>query len=329
MSETTQTIGATTTPRRSATAITVDNLLRRRLRVSDPRSARDIAEGLRRTFTLDSEAALRESSGLPIVRSAPISAAPVSPGPSGVEIEQAMGDVDRDLRALLANSQLKDIEAELDGWSQAIRAAMDDGLSGARLALDPRARDRAFGARRTLGDYARMARLIGTMTPSFSQPYRRLAQSLDEVGAMILVNAGEALATLGLGSGRALLPAPASELTARRDTVLAALRALTGATENAFGQDTWSFGLFGLRESLLRLEAAGHSDLRALLDQNTLAQMMDDLVLLWSVRDWRRRPSDAPPARCRVAARPAGRDPRLLLGLQLLRLRSPLPGSAR
>ncbi|HEY7639095.1 MAG TPA: hypothetical protein VH814_05170 [Steroidobacteraceae bacterium] len=278
MSETTQTTTAQSTQRRSATAITVDNLLRRRLRVSNPRSARDIADGLRRTFTADSAAERREVAGQSIADVAPANLLPASPGPTGVELEQAQGDVDRDLRALIENNQLKDIEAELDGWSQAIRASIDDGLSAARLALDPRARDRAFGARRTLADYARMARLIGTMTPTLSQPYRRLAQSLDEIGAMMLVTAGEALAALGLGSGRALLPAPASELTARRDAVLAALRTLTGATENSFAQDTWSFGLFGLRESLQRLEAAGHSDLRALLDQNTLAQMMDDLV---------------------------------------------------
>ncbi|MET0534874.1 MAG: hypothetical protein ABW171_11670, partial [Steroidobacter sp.] len=277
-SQTTPTVSTQLNQRRSSTAITVDNLLRRRLRVSDPHSARDIADGLRRAYVQDTQAEQRETSGLPTVLTLPMGEISNAVGPSSVEVAQATGDVDRDLRALIENSQLKDIEAELDGWSQAIRASIEDGLAAAKLALDPRARDRAFSARRTLGDYSRMARLIGTMTPSFSQHYRRLAQSLDEVSAMILVNAGESLATLGLGSGRALLPAPASELSARRDAVLAGLRALTGATENSFSQDGWSFGLFGLRESLRRLEAAGHSDLRALLDQNTLTHMMDDLI---------------------------------------------------
>lgn len=277
-SQTTPTVGAAPDQRRSATAITVDNLLRRRLRVSDPHNARDVADGLRRTYVQDSHAEQRETTGLPVVPMLPVAEMPTVTGPSSVEVTQATNDVDRDLRALIENSQLKDIEAELDGWSQAIRAYIADGLASAKLALDPRARDRALSARRTLGDYARMARLIGTMTPSFSQPYRRLAQSLDEVSALILVSAGESLASLGLGSGRALLPAPASELSARRDAVLAALRALTGATDNSFTQDGWSFGLFGLRESLRRLEAAGHSDLRAMLDQNTLQHMMDDLI---------------------------------------------------
>ncbi len=277
-SQTTPTVSAQLNQRRSATAITVDNLLRRRLRVSDPHSARDIADGLRRTFVTDSQAERRETTGLPTLPMLPMGETPAAAGPLSVEVTQAHGDVDRDLRALIENSQLKDIEAELDGWSQAIRAYVEDGLSSAKLALDPRARDRALSARRTLGDYARMARLIGTMTPSFSLPYRRLAQSLDEISALILVTAGESLASLGLGSGRALLPAPASELSARRDAVLAALRALTGATDNSFTQDGWSFGLFGLRESLRRLEAAGHSDLRAMLDQHTLQHMMDDLI---------------------------------------------------
>jgi hypothetical protein len=115
---------AQATQRRSATAITVDNLLRRRLRVSNPRSARDIADGLRRTFSADNAAELREVSGLPIVPGAPQTALPVAAGPSGAEVEQARTDVDRDMRFLVENSQLKDIEADLDGWSQAIRATI-------------------------------------------------------------------------------------------------------------------------------------------------------------------------------------------------------------
>jgi hypothetical protein len=111
-----------------------------------------------------------------------------------------------------------------------------------------------------------MARMVGAMTPTLSPNYRRLAQSLDVVASLILVTAGEALASLGMGGGRALLPAPASELTARRDAVLAALRNLTGATENALDQTTWPYGLHGLREVLRRLETSGHADLRALLE---------------------------------------------------------------
>ena len=57
---------------------------------------------------------------------------------------------------MINDHRLKDIETELQGWGQAIRGIIADGTSAARLALDPRARDRMFGARRQLGDYARL-----------------------------------------------------------------------------------------------------------------------------------------------------------------------------
>src|SRR6202023_679676 len=114
---------------------------------------------------------------------------------------------------------LKDIETELQGWGQAIRGIIADGTAAARLALDPRARDRVFAARRQLGDYARLARFVGALTPTLSPSYRSLAQSLDEGSALTMVLAGEALASAGLGSGRFLLSVPASELQARRDSV--------------------------------------------------------------------------------------------------------------
>jgi len=75
-----------------------------------------------------------------------------------------MDDVNRDLLALTENSQLKDVRAELGGWARAIRSAATDGLSAARFSLDPRQRDRAFAARRHLGDFARLARFVGALS---------------------------------------------------------------------------------------------------------------------------------------------------------------------
>lgn len=263
---------------RSPTAITVDNFIRRRLRISDPRNAREVADGLQRLFPADRQALEREASGLPLVRVPMVTAAPAAPSPSSSELEQATDDVERDLKSLITNSQLKDIDAELEGWGQAIRAIIADGTAAARFALDPRSRDRAFAARRQLGDYARMARLVGALTPNLSPLYRRLAQSLDEVAALILVLIGESLAAVGMNGGRFLLSAPASELQARRDAALAALRNLNGSIQDAYGPADWPYGLHGLRETLTRLEASGHADLRALLDENTLARLMDDLL---------------------------------------------------
>jgi hypothetical protein len=263
---------------RSPTAITVDNLIRRRLRISDPRNAREVADGLKRLFPADRQALEREASGLPLLRTPLVTAAPAAASPSSSELEQALDDVERDLKSLLTNSQLKDIDAELEGWGQAMRAIIADGTAAARFALDPRSRDRAFAARRQLGDYARMARLVGALTPNLSPLYRRLAQSLDEVAALILVLIGESLAQVGMNGGRFLLSAPASELQARRDAALAALRNLNGSVQDAYGPSDWPYGLHGLRETLARLEASGHADLRALLDENTLGRLMDDLL---------------------------------------------------
>jgi hypothetical protein len=111
-----------------------------------------------------------------------------------------------------------------------------------------------------------------------SLPYRKLAKSLDEVSNLLLVLAGEALAGAGLGGGRFLLSVPSSELQTRRDSVLSALRSLQGNTAIPQGQGQWPWGLHGVREMLLLLENSGHLDLRALLDESTLGDLMDRLI---------------------------------------------------
>jgi hypothetical protein len=197
---------------------------------------------------------------------------------TSAELRQAIDNVERDLQALTTDHRLKDITAELQGWGQAIRTIISDGAAAARISLDPRARDRLFGARRSLGDYARLARLIGALTQTLNQSYRRLAQSLDEVASLLLVLAGEALAASGMAGGRFLLSVPASELQSRRDAILMALRAMLGSSEQAYGNDQWPWGLSGLREVLRIIERSGHLDLRALLDENVLGGHLDELI---------------------------------------------------
>lgn len=263
---------------RSAIAVTVDNILRRRLRISDPRSSAEVADALRRVYVADNLALEREASGLPFAGTLARPPRTVDTAPSGSELDQATDDVARDLDALVKNSQLKDIEPELQGWWQAIRGLIAEGTAAARVALDPRSRDRAFAARRQLGDYARLARFVGALTCGHQQAYRRLAQSLDEVSALILVLAGESLARIGFGGGRFLLQAPASELQARRDAVTLALRNLNGTTQEAYGSKDWPYGLRGLREVLRLLDDSGHADLRVLFEENSIAKLMDDLL---------------------------------------------------
>ena len=269
-----------TARQRTPAAVKADSLIRQRLRIGDPNDPKAVAEGLSRFFPTEARAQILESEGLPLLPARLTGGAPrvAESQATGAELGQAIADVDRDLAALTSDHRLKDISAELDGWGQAVRHIISDGSAAARLALDPRSRDRLFGARRQLGDYARLARLIGAMTQTMSQPYRRLAQSLDEVAGLLLVLAGEALAGAGLGGGRFLLSVPASELQARRDSVLLALRTLSGTTDQAYGNDQWPWGLHGLREMLRRIETSGHLDLRALLDESALGRIMDELI---------------------------------------------------
>ncbi|MDJ1156817.1 hypothetical protein QNA08_00975 [Chelatococcus sp. SYSU_G07232] len=265
---------------RTPVAVRADNLIRQRLRIGDPRNPQEVAEGLKRLFTQDARKLAAEAEGLPVVPARFVGEAARSPESqaTGAELKQAIDDVERDLGALTADHRLKDISAELQGWGQAIRSIISDGTAAARLALDPRARDRLFAARRQLGDYARLARMVGALTQTMNLPYRRLAQSLDEVAGLVLVLAGESLAGAGLGGGRFLLSVPASELQARRDSVLLALRTLAGTTEQAYGNDQWPWGLHGLREMLRVIEASGHLDLRALLEEQVLGRLMDELI---------------------------------------------------
>jgi hypothetical protein len=264
---------------RTPAAIRADNLIRQRLRIGDPSNPAEVAEGLKRLFPRDASLLESEAGGFAVVPyRASAAPRPVESAATGAELRQAIDDIERDLLALTTDHRLKGISAELQGWGQAIRSIVADGSAAARLALDPRARDRLFGARRQLCDYARLARLIGTLTQTMSQSYRRLAQSLDEVAGLLLVLAGETLAGAGLGGGRFLLSVPASELQARRDAVLLALRTLSGTTEQAYGNDQWPWGLHGFREMLRQIEASGHLDLRALLEEPVLGRLMDELI---------------------------------------------------
>ena len=267
-------------PDRTPQAMALDNLIRRKLRVSDPSNAAEVAAALREHYTADNEALIREAAGLPFLAmtTAPV-AAPRPVTASNLEMEQAMSDVERDLAELTTSSLLKDVQPELRGWAQAIRKTVVEGAAAARFALDPRQRDRAFGSRRLLGDYARLARFVGALTSAVNPQYRRLAQSLDEVAAVILVLMGDALANIGFGGvGRFLLQVPASELQERRDAVIFALRNLIGSTQSAYGPNDWPRGLVAYQQLRQRLEESGHLDLVSLFQENNLAAVMDDLI---------------------------------------------------
>jgi hypothetical protein len=264
----------------NASRMALDNLLRTQLKVSDPNDSKQIAQALLARYkdTPRAVAITREAEGVPFLLS-PASTAPLPQAAtsSQAELQQAMDDVDRDLHELTNNAILKDITTELQGWGTAIRSAIQEGVNAARMALDTRQRDKAFGIRRTLGDYARMARLVGTLTPSMTVQYRKLAQSLDEVASVLLVMMGEALANLGF-SGRMILQVPYSDLQQRRDAVIYSLRSFVGSTQVAYGQDDWPRGLNDYTNLLDYLDRQGQGDLRALLSEHELSRIMDLLI---------------------------------------------------
>ncbi len=265
----------------STQRLALDNLIRRELKVSDPSDPAQIAQALLSRYQQDPRALAisQEASGLPFLLSAPAQASPPQTATSSdAELQQAVADVERDLQELTTNAVLKDIKPELQGWATAVRSLIGEGSAAARFALDPRQRDKVFGIRRTLGDYARMSRLVGTLTPVLNINYRKFAQSLDEMAAVMLVMMGEAIANVGFNGGRYLLQAPYSELQVRRDAVIYALRNLVGATQEAYSPNDWPRGVDAYRSLFKALEVQGQGDLRALLVENELVRIMDMLL---------------------------------------------------
>lgn len=261
--------------------LVLDNLIRRELKVGDPSDPKQVAQALLERYKGDprAQAIYQESRGLPFLQAvAPVAAAAAQSAACGAEWNQAVDDVENDLRSLTGDAILKDVAPELRGWAQAIRTALTEGYSAAKFALDPRNRDKGFAMRRQLNDYARLARLVGAHTPSMIANFRKLAQSLDEAANLLLVIMGETLANVGFGGGRYLPQVAYSELQTRRDAAVYALRNLVGSTQMAYGPEDWPRGLDAYRQLTELLEAQGQNDLRSLLVETELARTMDELV---------------------------------------------------
>ena len=266
----------------SNTRLALDNLIRRELKVSDPNDPKQVAEALLTRYKKTPRAVAidREAEGVPFLL-APSTPMPTMQAPtsSDAEMQQAMDDVERDLKELTTNTILKDVTQELEGWQGAIRSAMTEGFNSARFALDSHQRDKTFGIRRTLGDYARLSRLIGALSSQVvNVNYRNLAQSIDEVTAVLLVMMGEALANVSFNRSRYLLQVPFSELQGRRDSAIYALRNFIGSTQTAYAPNEWPRGVDAYRQLYLFLDNQGQNDLRSLLVENELSRVMDSLI---------------------------------------------------
>jgi hypothetical protein len=261
--------------------LAVDNMIRNQLKVSDVRDPKQIADALLNYYRdLPVAAAVRqEAQGLPFLQ-APAMAAlpPPQPTSSDAEFRIADSDVEKALTDLATNPLTNDIVPEMQGWADSIRSAVAQGYTAAGHGLDPTNRDMVFAIRRQLGEYGRMARFVGSLTPGMTFNYRRLGQALDEVSAVLLVMLGESLASVGFASGYYLLQVPLAELQQRRDTVIFALRNFMGGAQQAYGPDDWPRGIDAYRRLYNWLEEQGQGDLRSLLIENEIAQSMDALI---------------------------------------------------
>jgi hypothetical protein len=269
---------AFTSDRSPATAA-VDNLLRRALKISDPRNPDEVAKGLLARYTDEATKIRRERQGLPFsMMQAQQAAAPAPANGMGrPDARKASDALDSVLTELTTRSDLSDVAPELRGWSATIRSAASDGLHSARFAIDPGERDRAFGARRILGDYSRLARYTGAISYCATETYCRVAEACDDVANIILVMAGDALGEAGLARAGGVIQVPATTLQTRRDAIIVALRNML---QPATGDDeeSWPRGALAVNQIYTGLDDAGASDLRALLDEAYLSRQLDDLI---------------------------------------------------
>jgi hypothetical protein len=265
----------------SSINLALDNMIRSQLKVSDPRNPKEIAQALLSYYKdLPQAAAItEEAQGLPLLQ-APIGPAlpPARPTSSDAEFNIAQGDVEKALVDLSTNPLTADITPEMQGWGQSIRDAVEEINVAARQGLDPSQRDKVIATRRQLGEYARMARFVGTLAPGMQQNFRRLGQGLDEVAAVSLVMLGESLASVGFAYGYYLLQVPLTDLRQRRDAVIFALRNFSGGAQEAYGSDEWPRGINAYRLLYNWLEEQGQGDLRTLLIENEIARVMDTLI---------------------------------------------------
>ena len=249
--------------------------MRQALSLSDPTNPTEVAQALARRYRKGAERIETDRSGFLAPVAAP--AKLTGTGPSDSELLQARSDLDRDLAALVAAPQLKDIQPELRGWQRTLPQILERGVGAARNAVNERFRAMAMAARQELGDYARLARLLGASTPEFNGAYRSLAKSIDQAAALILVLAGETIAGRGFG-GIAALPVPVADLTQRRDAVITALHDLLNPDPQAHHREDWPRALHALTSMNDWLDRSGQGHLRALLDESYLASVLDKLI---------------------------------------------------
>ncbi|MFN8640229.1 MAG: hypothetical protein U0802_00665 [Candidatus Binatia bacterium] len=266
----------------------IDDFLRRELRIGDPRNPNEVVTALRRRYAGEAARIDQEASGLP-VRAVPatliaevLPSAATGETPGSREQRRVQANLEADLTALIDAPANREWRPELLGWRALLPRELADGAAAARWAQDPAQRQRGFLAVRRMGEFARVARLVGVMNLPVNSEYRRLAITLDDAANVIRVLMGEALFNAGLADGGVMVQVPVVDIRQRRDAFVLALRRLAGLVEveEDWGDDAAAYGW--LVETLERLSAA---ELIVYLREEMVTVILDGMVAAVSRQD--------------------------------------------
>jgi IPT/TIG domain len=258
----------------------IDDFLRRELRVGDPRSPTEVVTALRRRYATEAARIDQEAAGLPIRYDQPVmvaTAVAIADTPGTKEERRVRGDLESDLAGLIESRDNREWAPEIRGWRDALLRECADGAAAARFAQDPAMRDRGFLAVRKLGEFARVARLVGVMNLPLNGDYRRLASTLDDAANVIRILMGEALYNAGLQNGGIIIQVPLVDLRQRRDSLVVAVRRLSGLSEETFDGD-WGDDIVAYRALLEELDRRSLPELKVYLREELLAPVLDNLV---------------------------------------------------
>src|SRR5215470_1515574 len=266
----------------------IDDFLRRELRVGDPKNPTEVVTALRRRYATEAARIDQEAKGLPIRYEATPQVIDVTPvrvdGPGSREERRVRDNLESDLAALIDSRDNREWAPEIRGWRETLLREYADGSAAARFAQDPAQRDRGFLAVRKLGEFARLARLVGVMNLVLNCDYRRLASTLDDAANVIRILMGEALYNAGLAEGGVIIQVPLVDLRQRRDSLVETLRRLAGLSDPSFDGD-WGDDMAAYRALLDELDRRSAPELKVYLREELLTPILDNLVSTVSRQD--------------------------------------------
>lgn len=265
----------------------LDEMLRRALRVKDPGDVEELSTALRRVYGAQAARMDQESLGLPVSGGTTMElmtrteAAGNGDSAGNSTYQRLEGDLRSDLSALIDHPANRLWRPELLGWQSTIMREYAEGANAARLGQDPAQRDRTMLGVKKLGEFARLSRLISLLHPEVLGPYRRLASTLDEAACNLRVLLGQSLYAAGLADGGVILNVPLTDLRLRRDSVVEALRVLVAsdpAAAAAGGSEEWGWRYRSYGGLLSALDTAGASYLRIYLREDSLQESLDAMI---------------------------------------------------